>query len=419
MTVTLLSSPADLPADPPDGLFVLVRETPAEEASALAATLGCGRPVTAAQAALNLSARASATAPEEVAAEAAEQREAALDLARERAAEALDRVPTRARGVPRERLQNASAAVRAAEAAVLDARAQLGERPELPAEAAQAALAAEEAVTGARQQRSVGVDRSSKLLLAANAAGILIVAGRIRTPALDPLFVLVAALPLTALLHLVVTLGANTWTARTAASLRAAALRDAGMATMTGLVARNARVKAWTARADALAAAEAGLAEARRRWTGLTGASAGPSSIAALLRTVEEAERTAAGLARLEAEAEAEGAAAAPIDDPAGALVILLEGAADDALDQETLVLLERLRMQEVPAPVVVVSASSDLARWAGAGTVDTAVEGDAEGAGAQVLDIRERVMASLDRLRARAASFGDPTPPGDMAAEG
>ncbi len=475
MSVTLLSSPADLPEDPSAGLFVLLQDPPAEAALAIAEILGSGPPCTPAEAAERLNsdepdiheeapvedtAGQQEAVPQEGGEDATETlawmaaREVVLDQAREAAAEAMARVPARARGVGAERLQNVAAAVRAAEEAVLDARTLLGERPELPADAAQAAMAAEEAVIRAHQQRAIGIDRSSTLLLGANALGILIVAGRLRTPAVEPIFVLVAAFPLTALLHLLVTFASHTWQARAAAQMRAQALRETGMATMTGLIARSGRVKAWTARADAVAAAEASLAHARRRWTALGGASTDATHIAALLRTVSEAERTAAALAELENQsAEAQvvpglepdpGAVPEPGPDPevvpglvpepeavpdrepradpeavpvlplglvpTRPVVVLIGGPADQPLEDETRHVLEAWDDDAAACPVVVVSACSELGAWAEARTA---------GVGAEVVDLRERVMASLERLRARAATFGDPDAPSSMAADG
>lgn len=452
MSVTLLSSPAELPADPRPGLFVLVQDDPAEGAGTIAELLHSGPPCTPAEATARLNqpdaetpVAALAEDADEASARAA-QREAALDQAREKAAEALARVPTRARTVGIERLHSAAAAIHAAEEDTRDARTVLGERPELPADAAQAAIAAEEAVNRAHQRRTMGIDRSCTLLLGANAVGVLIVAGRMRTPAVEPLFVLVAAIPLTALLHLMATFASNTWQARSAAQSRREALRSTGMATMTGLTARNARLKAWTARADTLAAAEASLAQARRRWAALTGASAGPAQINALMRTVTEAHRTASALAELEAQmAETDPGldpdrAPAPDTepdrelvpglqpDPQGApdgepvpglappldrlrpIVVLMEGAADQPLDDEIRILLEGWDEEGLSCPLVMVTACSEVGAWARARTA---------GVGTNVVDLRERVLASLDRLRARTTSFGDPSPPESIAADG
>lgn len=472
MSVTLLSSPADLPHEPSPGLFVLVKDEPADGAATLAEVLGSGPPCTLAEAAGRLSAiEAETTAREAVVAAAhdpqppidamAEERtraleqmaarEEALEQAREEAAEALARVPTRARGVAAERLRSAAASIVVAEEAIVQARTVLGERPVLPPDAAQAALAAEEAVTRAHQQRVGGIDRSCALLLAANAVGLLIVAGRVWTPAIEPIFVLVAALPLTALFHLVATFASNTWQARTAVQLRTVALRETGMATMTGLTARNARVKAWTARADALAAAEASLVQAHRRWAALTGTSAGSAQVAALLRTVADAERAGARLADLEGQATEAvpglepDREAVPGEEPHGEpvpglepdpdavphgqpdrevvpglvpgrdsappLIVLLDGPAEGPLDDETRVLLEGWDERGIPCPLVVVTACSEVGAWADSRTVGVG--------GAQVVDLRERVVASLDRLRARAATFGDSRPPSPMAADG
>lgn len=476
MSVTLLSSPADLAEDPSPGLFVLVQDPPADTAAVISEILSCGPPCTPAEAAETLrtghagvlegstvehTTNEQDRVPDEAdqaGAEGAEARarmaarETALERAREAAAEAVARVPARAREVAIERLERMAAAVRAAEEAVLDARTLLGERPELPAEAARAALAAEEAVIRAHQQRAIGIDRSSTLLLGANAIGILIVAGRVRTPAVEPIFVLVAAFPLTALLHLVATFGSHTWQARRAAQMRRQALRDTGMATMTGLASRNARVKAWAARADALAAAEASLAHTRRRWAALAGAPADPAHIAALLRTVADADRKSAALAELEnqtvevqvvpgLEPDPDGVPepgpghevvpglvpdpeAVPDHDPEPEavpglplglvrprpVVVLIDGPAGQPLETDTRLLLEALDDEAPFCPVVVVTACSELGAWAGARTPRV---------GAEVVDLHERVMASLERLRARAATFGEPDAPSSRAADG
>ncbi|HUR17665.1 MAG TPA: hypothetical protein VMZ51_01855 [Acidimicrobiales bacterium] len=406
MPVTLISSAAELPSGPSAGLFVLVQEEPVDCAVAVAELLDSNPPLSPAQAADVLTARAGGRHPAERALDPARYREAALDLAREQAAEALARVPSRARGVAPERLAKAAAAVGAAEEAIVDARAVLGERPELPAEAAQAALDADEAVVRAQQRRALHVERSSSLLMAANALGILIIAGRIRTTALDPIFVLVAVFPVTALVHLVANLGWSTWQARSAARRRAAALRSTGMATMTGLVARHARLTAWTERADALANAEASLVQARRRWAALTGASGGPASVAALMRVKAEADRRAAAVVELENQP----VEPVPGVDPERPLVILVNGAAGDPLDDQTRSLLRLLDEEDPSAPVVLVTACAGAAEWA---------EARSENPGGQVVDIRQRVLASLDRLRARAAGFGDHGPPSSLAAEG
>lgn len=411
MVVTLISTPEEMPSDP-SSVVVLVREEPTSAAAEVVERLGCEPPCAPAEAMARLDARrhedhAAGDGPADRTGDRAADYERALRAAREEAAEALARVPPLARRVDPERLHAAAAAVGAAEVAVGDAGVLLGERPELAAEAAQAALAAEEAVVRAHQQRSVGIDRAATLLLGANAAGLLIVAGRVRTPVVEPLFVFVAALPLVALAYLVATAVSRTREARAAARLRSQALQRTGMATMTGLVARSARVKAWSVRADALAAAEASLAQARRRWAGLAGDTA-PTQVGNLVRALAEAQRTAAALAELEA------APIVAVPQAPGHLVILVDGAADDPLDEDARALLDRLDQMEGVDPqaaTVVVTASAAVGSWAAARSGGHA--------GAQVVDIRERVLASLERLRARASSFADTTPPGPMAADG
>ncbi|PLS75040.1 MAG: hypothetical protein CYG61_09460 [Actinobacteria bacterium] len=405
MAVTLISSPAELPADAPPGLVVLVGRDPASAAAEVMELLHAAPPCTPSEAAAELDARRRATpAVADGTGDGEDQRGAALEIARREAADALARVPPGARGVAPERLYSAAAAVRTAEEAAVEARALLGERPELAIDAAAVALVADEAVARAHQQRAVGLNRSSTLLLAGNALGILVIAGRLRTPAVEPMFVLVAACPLTALVHLVATVVARTREARAAAQLRTQALRSTGMATMAGLAARHARVKAWTERADALAAAEAWLAQARRRWAALAGASADPTQVGALVDAMAEAERAAAALTELEAQGETR-------PDPRRALVVLVEGGANHPLDDETRGLLERLDLDGAPATVVVASASSDIGSWAESRTGGRV--------GADVVDLRGRVLANLERLRAGAASAGGTTPPGPMAAGG
>lgn len=407
MPVTLISSPAELPADTPGTLVVLVTDEPAAAATEVAEVLEAAPPCTPSEALARLEARdetlvaaACPALPDEATVEAS------LLSARQAVADALARVPPRARGIAPERLRRAAAAVAIAQEAAVEARALLGERPELATDAAEAALAAEEAVTRAREQRTVGMDRSSKVLVGANAAGILIIAGRIRTPLLDPVFVLVAACPLAALGYMTATVASRTMDARVATRRRREALRSTGMATMTGLAARHARVKAWAARAEALAAAEASLGAARKRWSTLAGASTDPADAGALVEALEEAGRASAALAELEATVPA---AQSP-PEPARGLVVLAEGASDHDLDDQTRELLGRL-LDGAPIMDVVVSASPAIRCWA---------ESQTDGhVAAEVFDLRERVVASLDRLRARAAAFRDTVPPDSMAADG
>lgn len=89
-------------------------------------------------------------------------------------------------------------------------------------------------------------------------------------------------------------------------------------------------------------------------------------------------------------------------------MVVLIDGPADRVLQDDTRLLLESWDDEDATCPVVVVTACSELGVWA---------EARGAGAGAEVVDLRERVMASLERLRARAATFGDP--PGSVAADG
>lgn len=410
MAVTLISTPDELPCESLPRVVVLVSEDAVAAASEVVERLQCEPACDPAEAVERLSAREhqaeGADGPSEQSDQSAAY-ESALQRAREDEAAAWAAVPLASRGVDAERLHAAAAAVETAEGAVDQALALLGEKPDLSADAAQTAMAAEDAVLRAHQLKAMGIDRASTLLLAANAVGLIIIAGRIRTPVIEPLFVFVAALPLLALAYLVATAVSRTRAERAATTQRSEALRITGMATMTGLIARNARVKAWSARADALGAAEASLAQARRRWASLGGGTA-PGQVAHLVEALAEARRRGAELADLEATP--------PTLVPTAPrhLVVVVDGSADDAIDRPARVLLDRLDQMDGtagPETTVIVSGSAEIRAWAGG-----RVEGHV---GAQVVDIRERVMASLERLRSRTASLADTTPPGPMAADG
>lgn len=404
VAVALISSPAELPVTPSPGLVVLITTTPSATAAELAELLDAPAPCTPSEAAAELDRRTHEGASDTTAS-AEEDRRAALEIARLKAAEASQRVPPEARGATAGRLFSAAAAVRAAEEATAHARALLGERPDLAVDAAEAALAAEQAVASAREQRVEGIDRSSTLLLVANAVGFLIIAGRMGTPVVDPLFVLVAVCPLAALAHLLVTVFTRTREARAASRLRAELLRSTGMSTMAGLLARQNRLKAWTARAEGLAAAEASLAQARRRWVALAGASVDPADVGALVEAVGAAERAAEAVAKLEA-----GVPARPAE-PVRGPIVLVDGCPDLPLDGETRSLLERVDGEGAHGGLIVVTACTQIASWAQSRTGDPVP--------AEVVDIRERILASLERLRARADGFRDASPPGPMAAGG
>lgn len=403
VAVTLISSAEQVEADAAPGLVVLLTEEPAAAAAAVAARLGTEPPASLPQALAELEVASSNSTAEDVAVEL-EKTAAALAAARQEAADALARVPPGVRNVAPERILAAAAAVDAARAAAVDARALLGERPELANEAAEAALAAEEALRRAREQRTTEIGRCANMLLAANAVAIVIVAGRIRTVALDPLFVLVAACPLLALVFLLSTWIKRTRQSRAAVRLRSDALRATGLATMTGMAARHARLKAWTARADSLAQAEASLAQARHRWAGLA-AAADPREARELVRAMAEADRATAALVELESRP------APPPSDPWRGLVVLFGHGADDVLDEEARLILEQLEGSTAPGPVILVSASAPVASWAAARSIE---RGDAD-----VVHLNERVRSSLDRLRARAGGFTNTAPPSSLAADG
>ena len=431
MAVTLVSSPGEA-SDAAPGLTVLMGgEEPGVVALQVAELLGAPPPCTPDEAEVVLS--AAGAGPED---EPAREPDA-LAAARTALTEALERVPPSARRARPARVRAASGSVRTAEEAVADARSLLGERPDLPAEAAQAAAAAEEALRRAEERRAAGVDHAGALLLAANAIGILIVAGRIRTALVDPIFVLVTILPLAALAYLASAVLTGTRQARAARRCRAEALRAAGMATMTGLVARQARLKAWSARAEALATAEARLQHARQRWVSLVGERVEPSEAAELATALEDVEAAAAALQELEsggegpspdAEVPASVHTTAGPDDGhtvedeesldesvATALVVLAEldgsaGASARGLP-ELLEGLGRLERLAGPATVVVVTGLGQVEAWA-AGRVS-------EDEPANVVDIRERATASLERLRRRATAFRDTTATDTIAADG
>lgn len=401
----VLSSVFELATGARRGLSVLPAEDPAHAAGLAVDTLGGPPALSLPEALAELARRRDARVAAALARLRHAQAEAAV--ARATAGTAARRVPPAARGV-------APAAVRAAAATLLAARravratASLGPRPELDREAARRAHAAHASVLEARAAWRRRLGRTSRVLAAANVAGVVLVAARLRTAAVDPLFPLVAVLPLVALVHAGVTMAHGVRRARTATIARRAALDAAGVPTMSALAARTTRADAWEARAARLAAAGAAMEDAERSWRALVGLRVDPAQGEQVAGALVAAHAAHATLVDREAQCAAAAVGLQAAEDGAGAageppLVVLAERASDGDLAA----LLAHLAPPAGSSPVVVV-----------VGVVGAPVPSVPAVLPGAVVDLGERVVAGvLHRLGRRGDHQTGASRPGAAAA--
>ncbi|MGQ0520112.1 MAG: hypothetical protein ACT4PX_03030 [Actinomycetota bacterium] len=403
----------------PPGLVVVVARDAGRAARRLARSLGADRPRPAGDALEELGRRRGAELePYRRRAEGCrlEAAEAATALEAARAA-----LPPGLAGADPRLVRRLAGALASARSSVQTARAALGPRPELDRDAAREAHLAAEALEEARRRRGAGLPDAFSLLTLANAGAGALVVGRLLSEAFDPAFFLVAALPLAALAYTASVVIGDVRRCQAAARRRWTALRSLDLCTMAGLAAVEARDAEWSARAGRLARAQARRAAADRAWRGVVG----PAVLADdAPRAVAELERVAGLEARCRAAGEAWRDAAAALqqaEDSAGAgqppLVVLDASLAGDA----ALPVLARLADRAGRATVVVVRPAVAMAppRPAGRdpGTVPGAAVPPLPPVPA-VVDMRERVLAGLQRLRSRhPRSEGEP--PGPVAAGG
>ncbi|MGH9165681.1 MAG: hypothetical protein ACRDZW_09245, partial [Acidimicrobiales bacterium] len=131
----------------------------------------------------------------------------------------------------------------------------LGPRPAYDAQAAAEARLADEQARQTRADQAGLVRRATRLLMAANAAGLGLVAYRAGHGAGDGLVLLAGAIPLAALVLLTARMVLGARRTRAADRHRAEALQRHGVATLVGLATRQARAETWIRRAEALAEA--------------------------------------------------------------------------------------------------------------------------------------------------------------------
>jgi len=444
--VFVLPQGTALPAPPPPGCTVVPVEGAAAAegtAAALAGVLGAGVCVGVERASAVLAGRRA----EAVAGPAAHLRAAAAAAVTARAAPArvqpgLSTVPA---GLSAATVRSAVLTVAEAVEAVHDAREAVGGRPGYDGASAAEARAAQADVEQARVDRGGALPKANRVLTVANVGAGLLVAGRMASEAFDRVFVLVAIVPAGALAYAAHAVIEPARRSRAAARRRWSALRSMNVSTLAGLAALEERAGAWERRAARLTTAEADLRAARQAWRSLVGdavALASAGRLAADLDAFAALEQSADDAARTWAEAAAE-LQAAEDSVAAGAPLVVLD--ADPGADAGTRSAAVRclaaaagattvvfVVAEPVPVPAV---ADEELA-----GRVD---EPTAEFAwplpalvpepappvpvvatvDSGIVDLRERVKAGLQRLRARSGPARNPPGPesssGSVAAEG
>ena len=296
---------------------------------------------------------------------------------------------------------------------------ELGPAPPVDPGAERAVLDADTYVAHVRGELDLVSRRAVRVLLGANITGVAIVAGRLVTGVVEPVFPLVGLLPVASLSYaLIGTALARRRVSRASTSL-STSLQLAGVRTVSGLSARRARLESHTRRADAAASAGRAADRALRRLAQAAGVGVEPAEVADLverlvaLRAAQEAWRTARA-AHDEASALADGPAS---DEP-----LLVAAGCDEEL-------LDRLLQASGRCPVVVVSPDPAVRRWVEAHgavaaparrrlrsvpTDDAAEEAtgpatmphvDATPGDAGPIDLRERVLSSLRRAMALRSS--------------
>ena len=331
-------------------------------------------------------------------------------------------------------VRRAAADVRRAGRALDAARAGVGPRPRLDPEMARAAHDADEAMAEARRRRGEGLPRAGAVLTVANGAACAVVAGRLVTEAFDRVFPLVAAMPLLALAYTARVVAADLLRRRSAAHRRWTALRALDACTMEELEAREAAVRDWARRARRLSAAETRRAEAEAAWRAMVGDAVGVDVAEEVAATLERAARLDARCRRAEAACAAASLALQGAEDTVGSghppLVVLdrpppggppgpRQAAADPLAElveraggASVIVVRpaanapERARPQrpERPAAPAAASVAAGVAASSDPGPPVVVVPGVA------VVDLRERVLAGLQRLRARQGWSGPPS---------
>ena len=419
--VRALGSASELPMPPPPGVALVRADDPWQVAGDVGRSIGATRLFTATEACEELDRRRDA-----VLARARRHRDRCAteaEAARERAATAApSAVPAQLVGVSPAALRRAAAAVEEAIAAVRAARVALGPRPQVDEEVAHEAREAQVLVDLARLQRAALVPRANRVLGTANAAAAAIVAGRVVSEAFDPVFVLVAVLPLAALGIVATTVGHTVRLSRSAARRRWAALRSLDLCTLADLEAREVAARAWDVRATRIAERRRRLVRAQAAWEALVGPGVPVSRAASLAAALEEMatlDAEAEAAARVWADASERLQAAEDAGAEGGPLVVVEAGASPGRHAEVLRALAERAGRSAVV--VVAALAADPIVVQPTAREPDPEPEVEPVGTGPTsegpvVVDLRERVVAGLMRLRARQAARRDASPPGSVA---
>ncbi|MGI8685978.1 MAG: hypothetical protein ACR2MO_12980 [Acidimicrobiales bacterium] len=442
--VFVLRHDTALPAPPPPGLTVVPAAGAAAAegtGAAIAGMLGADGFVTVDDALAALARRRAqaAAGPSEhlrTCATSAADARAAVEKGRL----GLSTVPA---GLSAVTVRSALYAVAEAVEAVHAAREAVGSRPGYDDEAATAARAAQAEVEQARVDRAGALPKANRVLTMANVGAGLLVLGRLASEAFDGAFLLVAVLPTAAVGYAVHAVIAPARRARAAARRRWAALRSMNVSTLAGLAALEERAGAWERRAARLTEAEAELRVAREVWRSLVGGAVAFASAGRLANDLDAfatLERAAEGAARAWAGA-AVALQAAEDAVPAGHPVVVLDpdpDAADevrsaavrslaDLAGATTVVLVVAEPVPVVPAveePDDVEEMQDEAPSWPAPALVPQPVPPPpvpiaAAPADSGIVDLRERVRAGLQRLRARSGPPHDRPEPGSVAAEG
>ena len=332
---------------------------------------------------------------------------------------ALARLSPRLAGLDPAAVRRAARAVAAALEALDTARSTLGRRPPFDGDAARAAHQAQHDVERARRERWSGIPQANARLTMANVGAGALVAGRLVTDAFDPAFFLVAVLPLGALGYTAHTVIRSVRRRRGAARRRWMALRSQGVSTMAGLAALEARAGAWTHRAGRLKVAESDVACAEAAWRSLVGegvAVADADGVVSDLETLAQLDRRATAMAAAWAEAALVLQRAEDLAGRAHPPLVILDSRRSSGSEARRRG-VEELAGLAGAASVVVVVRKPARTRPAVPSVADADLAVPAS-ENAVVVDLRDRVLAGLHRLRSRSGRYQRPSP-GSAAADG
>lgn len=139
----------------------------------------------------------------------------------------------------------------------------------------------------AREERREAARPCLRLLLIGNGIGLALVIARLITRAAEPVFPLAGIIPLGSLAFAGLGLVRASRRTRAASAALAAALAEAGVRSIGGLTARRKKLDAWSRHSDAAVAAEHAAARAHERWVALAGADVPPHAAETFLAAAD------------------------------------------------------------------------------------------------------------------------------------